>query len=123
MEKYQQTYPTTIACLQRDLEACLIFYAFLPEHWKTIHTNNVIERLFEEVKRRSHKMATAFCNENCCILLFYAVIRSLKFHTLTMSKATDSQSLRFPTTLDILPFPFNTIYQMHLSETKKQPWP
>jgi len=59
-EKYQQVYPTAIACLQRALEACLTFYAYPKNHWKTIRTNNVIERLFGEVKRRSHKMAAAF---------------------------------------------------------------
>jgi putative transposase len=84
LEKYQQVYPTAIACLQRDLEACLTFYAFPKEHWKTIRTNNVIERLFGEVKRRSHKMAAAFRTEGSCLLLFYAVIRSLRFHTLTL---------------------------------------
>jgi putative transposase len=84
LEKYQQVYPTAIACLQRDLEACLTFYAFPKEHWKTIRTNNVIERLFGEVKRRSHQMAAAFRTEGSCVLLFYAVIRSLRFQTLTM---------------------------------------
>jgi putative transposase len=88
-EKYQPIYPTAIACLQRDLEACLTFYAFPKERWRTIRTNNVIERLFEEVKRRSHKMAAAFRNENSCVLLFYAVVRSLKFHKLTMPKASE----------------------------------
>jgi putative transposase len=28
IEKYRSVYPTAIACLQRDLEACLTFYAF-----------------------------------------------------------------------------------------------
>jgi putative transposase len=92
IEKYQKLYPTAVACLQRDLEACLTFYSFPKEHWKTIRTNNVIERLFEEVKRRSHKMATAFRNENSCVLLFYAVIRSLKFHRLTMPPTSWQQS-------------------------------
>jgi putative transposase len=84
LEKYQPVYPTAIACLQRDLDACLTFYAYPKEHWKTIRTNNVIERLFGQVKRRSHKMAAAFRNEGSCVLLFYAVIRSVRFRTLTM---------------------------------------
>jgi putative transposase len=84
IEKYQKIYPTAIECLQRDLEACLTFYSFPKEHWKTIRTNNVMERLFGEVKRRSHKMAAAFRNEESCLLLFYAVIRSLKFNKLNM---------------------------------------
>jgi len=85
IEKYQAQYPTAVACLQRDLEACLTFYAFPPEHWKTIRTTNVIERLFNEVKKRSHKMAAAFRNEDSCLLMFYAVIRSLTFKKIPMS--------------------------------------
>jgi len=54
IEKYRSIYPTAIACLQRDREACLTFYAYPKNHWKTIRTNNVSERLFGEVKRRSH---------------------------------------------------------------------
>ncbi len=91
LEKYRSIYPTAVACLQRDLEACLTFYAFPKEHWKTIRTNNVMERLFGEVKRRSHTMAAAFRTEESCLLLFYAVIRCLKFNKLTMSAASQAQ--------------------------------
>ena len=107
VKKYQKSYPTAIAYLQRDLDACLTFYAFPKEHWKTIRTNNIIERPFGEVKRRSHKMASAFRNEDSCVLLFNAVIRSLKFNRLTMPPASQAQQTRnFYTTLNILPFPF-----------------
>ncbi|MGZ6385971.1 MAG: transposase [Ktedonobacteraceae bacterium] len=91
IETYRSVYPTAITCLQRDLEACLTFYAFPKEHWKTIRTNNVMERLFGEVKRRSHSMAAAFRNEESCVLLFYAVIRSLKFNKLTMPVTSEAQ--------------------------------
>ena len=91
IEKYRSIYPSAIDCLQRDLDACLTFYAFPKEHWKTIRTNNVMERLFGEVKRRSHKMAAAFRNEGSCLLLFYAVIRSLKFNKLTMPVPSEAQ--------------------------------
>ena len=83
-EKFQALYPTAVDCLRRDLEACLTFYAFPKAHWKTIRTTNVIERLFGEVKKRSHKMAAAFRNENSCLLMFYAVVRSLKFRNISM---------------------------------------
>ena len=79
VEKYDPLYPTAIECLNRDLDACLTFYDFPKEHWKTIRTTNVIERLFLEVKRRSHKMGAAFRNETSCLLMFYAVIRSINF--------------------------------------------
>ena len=83
-EKYAKTYPSAIECLNRDGEACLAFYAFPVTHWKTIRTTNVIERLFEEVKKRTHKMNVAFRNEDRCLLMFYAVIRSLKFRRITV---------------------------------------
>lgn len=79
IEKYEPIYPTAIDCLRRDLDACLTFYDFPKEHWKTIRTTNVIERLFLEVKKRSHKMAAPFRNEDSCLLMFFAVIRGINF--------------------------------------------
>jgi transposase-like protein len=68
-EKYVPLYPTAIECLRRDVDACLTFYAFPKAHWKSLRTTNAIERLFGEVKRRSHKMAAAFRNEKSCLRL------------------------------------------------------
>jgi len=82
--KYMSIYPTAVDCLNRDLEACLTFYDFPKEHWKTIRTTNILERMFGEVKKRSDKMHAAFRNENSCLLMFYAVIRSLKFRKISM---------------------------------------
>jgi transposase-like protein len=84
LAKYERIYPTATDCLRRDLEACLTFYEFPEEHWKFIRTSNVIERLYCEVKKRSHKMAAAFRNEDSCLLLFYAVVRSLKLRRITI---------------------------------------
>lgn len=83
-EKYRAQFPTAVECMQRDWEACLTFYDFPESHWARIRTTNVIERMFEEVKKRSKKMATAFRNENSCLLLFYAVVRGLKFQNIVM---------------------------------------
>ena len=82
--KHRAQFPTAIECMARDWEACLTFYDFPEAHWPRIRTNNVIERMFEEVKKRSKKMAAAFRNENSCLLLFYAVVRSLKFQNVVM---------------------------------------
>jgi putative transposase len=93
-EKFAPLYPSAVECLKRDLEACLTFYTFPQTHWKTIRTTNVLERMFGEVKKRSHKMAAAFRNENSCLLMFYAVIRSLRFQNLRMpAKEPDSAIL------------------------------
>lgn len=82
--KYEPAYPTACDCLRRDLKECLTFYQFPPNHWRFIRTSNAIERLFQEIKKRSHKMAAAFRNENSCLLLFYAVIRSLNLRKITV---------------------------------------
>jgi transposase-like protein len=84
IEKYAKVYPSAVDCLQRDLDACLTFYSFPEKHWKFIRTTNCIERLFGEVKKRSHKMAAAFRNEDSCMLMFYAVIRSLKLRRISI---------------------------------------
>lgn len=78
--KYRSTYPTAVECLERDLT----FYRYPKSHRKTIRTTNIIERVFEEVKKRSHKMNAAFRNETSCLLMFYAVIPSLKFQRVSM---------------------------------------
>jgi transposase-like protein len=83
--KYRTLYPAAIDCMERDWEACLTFYQFPQAHWLRIRTSNVIERLFEETKKRSKKMSAAFRNEGSCLLLFYAVVRSLKFQNVVMS--------------------------------------
>jgi len=77
--------------LQRDLEACLSFYTLPKEHRKIIRTNNVLERLYGEIKRRFHKMAAAFRSEGTWVLLFYAFIRCLYFNKLMMSASSIKQ--------------------------------
>ena len=56
---------------------------------KQTHFNNENDPLLDsahgEVKKRIHKMAAAFRNENSCVLMFYAVIRSLKLRKITAS--------------------------------------
>jgi putative transposase len=82
--KYRPHYPSAIACLERDWQACLTFYDFPEQHWPNIRTSNIIERSFEEVKKRSKKMAAPFRNEASCLLLFYAVVRTLRFRKIRM---------------------------------------
>jgi transposase-like protein len=53
--------------------------------FRYIRTTNIIERLFGEVKKRSHKKAAAFRNENSCLLMFYAVIRSVRLRRITVT--------------------------------------
>lgn len=84
-QKYRNLYPEAINCMNRDWEACLTFYQFPQAHWTKIRTSNVIERTFLAVKKRSKKMAAAFRNEGSCLLMFFAVIRDIKFRKVKMT--------------------------------------
>ena len=55
-----------------------------PAHAEFVSCNQTIERLFEEVKKRSKKMSTAFRNEGSCLLLFFAVVRGMRFQNVVM---------------------------------------
>lgn len=90
--KYESIYSTACDCLRRDLDECLTFYHFPKNHWRSIRTSNAIERLFQETKKRSHKMAAAFRNENSCLLLFYAVVRSLNLKNIAVPATTANSS-------------------------------
>ena len=84
-ERYRPHFPEAIDCMERDWEACMTFYKFPQAHWVRIRTSNVIERMFLEVKKRSKKMAAAFRNEGSCLLLFFAVVRDIKFQNVNMN--------------------------------------
>ena len=50
-EKYRTIYPSAIACMERDWEACLTFYAFPELHSPNIRTTNIIEIVFSQVRK------------------------------------------------------------------------
>jgi transposase-like protein len=53
IERFGRELPAATACLQDDLEACLSFLRCPPLHFKRIRTTNLIERAFEEQRRRT----------------------------------------------------------------------
>ena len=86
IEEYADQYPSAIKCFQDDLESCLNFMEFPSGHHRYIRTTNLIERAFEEQKRRT-KVIPRFMNEKSCLKLIYAtLIRvSRKWRKISMS--------------------------------------
>jgi transposase-like protein len=77
---YGQEFPSATTCLQDDLEACLSFLRCPPLHqceaslWdKRIRTTNLIERAFEEQRRRT-KTIPRFWDEKSCLKLVFATL-------------------------------------------------
>jgi transposase-like protein len=65
--------PSATACLQDDLEACLSFLRCPALHHKRIRTTNLIERAFEEQRRRT-KTIPRFWDEKSCLKLVFATL-------------------------------------------------
>jgi transposase-like protein len=86
IEEYAAIYPAAMKCLQEDLEACLSFMDFPAGHHKHIRTTNLLERCFEEQRRRT-KVIPRFLDEKSCLKLTYAtLIRvSERWNQVTMS--------------------------------------
>jgi putative transposase len=74
--KWRSLRPRAVACVERDLEELLTFYAFPPAHWQKIRTTNIIERAFREVRRRTRPMSS-FTNPASCDRIVFGVISHL----------------------------------------------
>ena len=75
-QAWQRTAPAAVACLLRDWEALLAFYAVPAADWRRVRTTNAIERAFREIRRRTRPM-TCFTNLASCDRIMFAVIQAL----------------------------------------------
>jgi transposase-like protein len=75
IERFKKRFPSAIACLEHDLEACLQCLKLPAEHQKKIRTTNLLERLFEENRRRV-KVIPHFFTEQAGMKLVYATLLS-----------------------------------------------
>ncbi len=73
IDDYSSTYPSAIKCFQEDLDCCLNFMKFPAGHHRFIRTTNLLERTFEEQKRRT-KIIPRFFDEKSCIKLVYGTM-------------------------------------------------
>jgi len=72
---WQHTTPTAVACLTRESDALLAFYAVAEADWCRVRTTNAIERVFREVRRRTRPM-TCFTNVASCERIIYAIFQA-----------------------------------------------
>ncbi len=71
--RYERAYPSAMACLTDDLVASLNHLHFPHRLRKVIRTTNLLERSFEEERRRS-KILPRFFTEKSCLKLVYATL-------------------------------------------------
>ena len=73
IERFRDQYPSAMACLEEDLEACLQVLRLPEEHRRRMRTSNGLERLFGENRRRV-KVIPHFFTEKAGIKLVYATL-------------------------------------------------
>ncbi|HSB78784.1 MAG TPA: IS256 family transposase [Candidatus Methylomirabilis sp.] len=71
--RFRDRYTSAMECLEKDLEECLTYLLFPPEHQKRLRTTNLLERTFEESRRRT-KVIPRFPSERSCLTLMYATL-------------------------------------------------
>ena len=72
LAKWQATYPKLCGWVEEHIEATLTFYRLPRQHHKHLKSTNLLERLNEEIKRRTH-VVRIFPNAASCLRLVRAL--------------------------------------------------
>lgn len=72
MAKWGHKYPKLCDWVEASIEETLSFYRLPREHHKHMKSTNMLERLNEEIKRRTH-VVRIFPNEASCLRLIRAL--------------------------------------------------
>jgi putative transposase len=70
--RWQEKYPRLCAWVEDNIEQTLTFYRLPREHHKHLKSTNMLERLNEEIHRRTH-VIRIFPNEESCLRLIRAL--------------------------------------------------
>jgi len=110
--KWEGSLPSMTKCLLSAIDACLTFYRFPEAHWKRIRTSNVLERCFEEVKRRTRVVGRfPTDNEEPALALLWAVLCEQRTGWRGVKMDADLLTL-IRQALEILPKPMMAINNM-----------
>lgn len=74
-QRWEPQVPSAVASLERSLESCLTFFRFPVEHWVSLRTTNMIERLNKEFKRRTKTMEIVAGEQSCYKLLAFISLK------------------------------------------------
>jgi transposase-like protein len=73
---YQRELPAAVHCFLDDFDACVAHLAFPVGHRKVIRTTNLLERLFQEERRRMKIIPNTFGERPVLKLMYAALIRT-----------------------------------------------
>lgn len=67
---YELKYPKATACLQKDREELLRFYAFPAAHWPSLRTTNPIESTFGTIRHRTARTKGCLTRDGMLQMMF-----------------------------------------------------
>jgi putative transposase len=70
LDTYELKYPKATACLQKDREELLMFYAFLAAHWPSLRTTNPIESTFGTIRHRTARTKGCLTRDGMLHMMF-----------------------------------------------------
>src|ERR671938_567127 len=75
-QRYRASAPKLAQWIEENLSEGLMVFAFPAAHWRLIRTTNGLERLNQEIRRRT-RVARLFPNEASCLRLVTAVVMEI----------------------------------------------
>jgi transposase-like protein len=92
LRDYQDKYPAAMHSFNDDLEACLAYLRCPLAHHKSIRTTNLLERAFQESRRRT-KVIPHFFTEKACLKLVFSALwqTSQRWRRVTMTELERQQ--------------------------------
>ena len=76
VERYRVVAAKLATWMEENLPEGLMVFAFPPAHWRLLRTTNGLERLNQEIRRRT-RVARLFPNEVSCLRLVTAVVMEI----------------------------------------------
>ena len=70
LNTYELKYPKATACLQKDREELLMFYAFPAAHWPSLRTTNPIESTFGTIRHRTARTKGCLTRDGMLHMMF-----------------------------------------------------
>jgi transposase-like protein len=91
--KWQATYPKLCGWVEEHIEETLTFYRLPRQHHKHLKSTNLLERLNEEIKRRTH-VVRIFPNAASCLRLIRALAVEMHENWLEAHRYLNMDDLR-----------------------------
>ncbi len=70
LRTYEAKYPKATACLEKDREELLPFYAFPAPHWQSLRTTNPIESTFATIRHRTTRTKGCLTRDGLLHMMF-----------------------------------------------------